>query len=155
MWWGVGWGVVMCLKEKSVSLSLYHLFQRCRKKVRKKRIKAVFWTLEGTLSQGPRIPGGRQNACLCLKGPFVALCFFSPFYFLSQRVSYLWAACCFSTRGWPGRFQRGSEGQVPGWPPGACDLVQCHPCLGPGPSSVKWGVSLDSPCSLPLNSGPT
>lgn len=129
-------------------MSLYHLFQRCRKKVRKKRIKAVFWTLEGVLSQGPRIPSGRQNTHLCLKGCFAASCFFCPFYFLSQRISYLWSVCCFRFNERDSEqdgFREEVRGRCPGWPPGTWDWSSHTPAWVLAPSSVKRGVSLDSP----------
>ena len=126
-------------------------------KSEKKENQSCIWTLEGMLLRA--LESLAEDRTLPLLGR--ALCgfvFLLSFLFSVSACLLFVGSMLLSlqlTRGWPGRFQRGSEGQVPGWLPGACDLVQSRPCLGPGPSSVKRGVSLDSPCSLPLNSGPT
>lgn len=70
---------MMRLKEKSVSMSLYHLFQRCREKVRKKRIKAVFGLWKACFS-GPSNPR-RKTGPSARKGPLWLCVPFVPFIF--------------------------------------------------------------------------
>lgn len=137
---------MMCLKEKLWVCHPIICFKDAGKKVRKKRIKAVFWTFEGTLSQSPQIPSGRHNAYLWLKRilcSFVSLLSFFIFYLslsliCGQHVAFISVNEMLHSS-W-GRFQRGIAGRQvreAAWlsKPGhraACDLVQSHPCLGPG-----------------------
>lgn len=137
---------MMCLKEKLWVCHPIICFKDAGTKVRKKRIKAAFWTFESTLSQSPQLPSGRHNAYLWLKRilcSFVSRLSYFTFYLslsliCGQHVAFISVNGMLDSS-W-GRFQRGIAGRQvreAAWlsKPGhraACDLVQSHPCLGPG-----------------------
>lgn len=56
-------------------------------------MKTAFGTFEGIVFSRLRVPPEDVTHAFGLKALFVALCFFCPFYFISQHVSYLWSAC--------------------------------------------------------------
>lgn len=69
-------------------MSPYHLFQSCGKKVRKKRkAEQYFELLKASFFRVLKFPAEDGTHTFGFKGDSVEMCFFCPFYFISQHVS--------------------------------------------------------------------
>ena len=146
------------LKGKTVCHPII-CFKDAGKKVRKKRIKAVFWTFEGTLFQSPQIPSRRHNTYLWLKRilcsfvsllsslfPISACLLFVVSMLPSFQLTRRWTAL---QEGFREGLRDGKAGKQRGCPSLAAEQPvtwSSHiPAWVLASSSVKWGVRVDSP----------